>query len=188
MANHVYTQLDIEFINQQDTAKFSEWIGHTPPVKNTTFGERIETCCNIMLDNLYPDKENTNAYYIENLGAKWIYFDDVDQSETTMHISWTTAWDFPDKLFWKLSDFLRIEYPGAKIQGTFEDEGFGFVGACASNQQSRNIEYFNPDEEFFEGAEYKDEDDCFTDDFYNDIISKKQELLDTCINDIIPTI
>ena len=24
--------------------------------------------------------------------------------------------------------------------------------------------------------------------FYNDIISKKQELLDTCINDIIPTI
>ena len=70
MANHVYTQLDIEFINQQDTAKFSEWIGHTPPVENTTFGERIETCCNIMLDNLYPDKEDTNAYYIENLGAK----------------------------------------------------------------------------------------------------------------------
>jgi hypothetical protein len=62
------------------------------------------------------------------------------------------------------------------------------VGACASNQQSRNIEYFNPDEEFFEGSEYKDEDDCFTDEFYNDIISKKQELLDTCINDIIPTI
>jgi len=29
MANHVYTHLEIEFANQEDSAKFSKWIGNT---------------------------------------------------------------------------------------------------------------------------------------------------------------
>jgi hypothetical protein len=175
MANHVYALVEIEFANPKDITKFSEWLGHTFD-ENITFGERIEACCNIMLDNLYPDKEDTHEYFIENLGTKWIYFDDVDQSETTMNISWTTAWSFPEKLFNKLTKYLQSEYKDFTCSCTFEDEGFGFVGAIYMNSRgSDSIEYVPSSDELSNSD---------SDEFIDDMISKKQDLLDACIDNV----
>ena len=177
MANHVYTQLEIEFENQEDSAKFSEWIGNTID-ENITWTARIEACCNIMLDNLYPDKEDIRAYSIENLGATWIYFYDGDQSETTMNISWSTAWSFPDKLFNKLTEYLQSEYKGFTCTCTFEDEGYNFIGAAVATDEWSDIEYYEPIEEL---AEYRDEDDCLTDDFYEVVGDHKYNMLQEMI-------
>lgn len=172
MANHVYAYLEIDFKNQADIEDFSEWIGYSSSTGN--FNLKLQTCCDTMLQQLYPEKEDTAAYYIDNLGAKWIYFDDVDKSVETFTISWTTAWDFPEKLFNKLTDHLQATYTDFTMSCTFEDEGFGFVGAAASNKLNSDCDYYYPESEL---EEYRDEDDCLTDEFYEIIVAQKQELL-----------
>ena len=179
MANHVYAHIEIEFENSEDTAKFSQWIKHTPINELITWGERIELCCETMLCNLYPDKEDTRDFYIENLGAKWIYFAEVEQWDTIMYISWTSAWDFPEKLFNKLTEYLQSEYKGFICKCTFEDEGFGFVGAAVSNNTWSDVEYYDPIDEL---EEYRDEEDFLSDDFYEMIAEQKQSMLQEMIN------
>jgi hypothetical protein len=181
MANHVTSVLEIEFTSAEDAIRFSEWTAHYPIDESITYGERIELCCETMLQNLYPDKEDTRDYYIENLGAKWIYFDDTERWETTMFISWTTAWDFPEKLFNKLTEYLQSEYKGFICKCTFEDEGFGFVGAAVSNDTWSDIEYYEPIDEL---VEYRDEEDYLSDDFYEVIWQRKDEMLQECLANI----
>jgi hypothetical protein len=181
MANHVTSVLEIEFTSAEDALRFSEWTAHYPNDESITYGERIELCCETMLQNLYPDKEDTRDYYIENLGAKWIYFDDTERWETTMFISWTTAWDFPEKLFNKLTEYLQSEYKGFICKCTFEDEGFGFVGAAVSNDTWSDIEYYEPIDEL---VEYRDEEDYLSDDFYEVIWQRKDEMLQECLANI----
>lgn len=186
MANHVYSLLEVKFKTVDDTSRFLKWIGlETDPEmqpENSTYLSRIEACSNCLFESLYEDTEDTREWWIDNIGAKWCYLDDVDSSDDTVYLSLVSAWDFPEGLFFKLSDFLREQYPGAKVEGTFEDEGYCFIGACASNQQFRDIEYFHPDEEYFEDPNYRDEDDCWTDAFFEEMSNKKDELLDEVLS------
>ena len=186
MANHVYSIIEINFANQEDTSRFLEWIGFeidsTKWPENSTYMSRVEACSNCLFESLYDGIEETREWMYKNIGAKWCYLDDVDASDDTVYLNIVSAWDFPEGLFYKLSDFLREQYPGAKMEGTFEDEGYCFIGACAANQQYRNIEYFSPDDEYSEDPNYKDEDGCWTDAFFEEMSNKKDELLDEVLS------
>jgi len=186
MANHVYSLLEVKFKTVDDTSRFLEWIElETDSEKypeNSTYLSRMEACSNCLFESLYDGTEDTRDWWLENVGAKWCYLDDVDSSDDTVYLSLVSAWDFPEGLFFKLSDFLREQYAGAKMEGTFEDEGYCFIGACAANQQFRDIEYFHPDEEYFEDPNYRDEDDCWTDAFFEEMSNKKDELLDEVLS------
>jgi len=180
MANHVYSFFNITFSSEADAIDFSEWIGLLPVNENITWGERIEACCNIMIDNLWEDNEDTRQWWIDNIGAKWMYFDDIDRYDDEVHINMTSAWDFPEGLFFKLSDFLRDRYQDAIMQVTFEDEGYNFIGAGGSNQEFRDVEYHHPD--FDEMDEYKDSDGCWTDEYYEEMDNRKQMVLDEVLS------
>ena len=186
MANHVYSTIEIKFKTVEDTSRFLEWIGlETNSEKwpeNSTYLSQMEACSNCFFESLYDGTEDTREWWIDNIGAKWCYLDDVDSSDDTVYLSIVSAWTFPEGLFFKLTDFLREHYPGAKVEGTFDDESYCFIGACASNQQYRDIEYFHPDEEFFDDPKYRDEDDCWTDAFYEEMSNKKDELLDEVLS------
>lgn len=186
MANHVYSIIEINFANQEDTSRFLEWIGFeinsTKWPENSTYMSRVEACSNNLFESLYDGIEETRKWMYENIGAKWCYLDDIDASDDTVYLNIVSAWDFPEGLFFKLSDFLREQYAGAKMEGTFEDEGYCFVGACAANQQFRDIEYFHPDEEYFEDPNYRDEDGCWTDALFEEMSNKKDELLDEVLS------
>jgi hypothetical protein len=186
MANHVYSIIEINFANQEDTSRFLEWIGFeidsTKWPENSTYMSRVEACSNCLFESLYDGIEETREWMYKNIGAKWCYLDDVDASNDTVYLNIVSAWDFPEGLFYKLSDFLREQYPGAKMEGTFEDEGYCFIGACAANQQYRDIEYFSPDDEYSEDPNYKDEDGCWTDAFFEEMSNKKDELLDEVLS------
>lgn len=181
MANHVSACVEIQFKSEEDTTRFVEWLKYeTDPEKypeNSNYFSRLEACSTNLVESLFDNVENTRDWWIENLGAKWWYLDDVSIGDTDVYLNWTSAWDFTEGLLWKLSDFLRDVIPDTTIQGTFEDEGYGFIGAFASNQQFRDVEYFYPDEDFFEDPEYKDEDDCWTEAFYDQMTDKKEEML-----------
>jgi hypothetical protein len=181
MANHVSSYFNINFASEADCTRFAEWIGLLPHNEHITWGERIEACCNIMMDNLYPDQEDTRQWRNANVGAKWMYFDDIAfGDDTSIYINATSAWDFPEGLFFKLSDFLREHYPNAVMQVTFEDEGYNFVGAAASNQEFRDVEYHHPD--FDELDKYKDDDDCWDEEFYEEMDDRRQMVLDEVLS------
>ncbi len=181
MANHVYSYFEITFKTEEDCNNFAEWIGLDPKDENIAWMARIEACCNIMMDNLYLDKEDTRQWWLDNVGAKWLYFDDVDRStDSSIIINMTSAWDFPEGLFFRLSDFLREQFPNAIMQVTFEDEGYNFIGAAASNQEFRDVEYHHPD--FDELDEYKDDEDNWTDEYYEEMDSRRQMVLDEVLS------
>jgi hypothetical protein len=180
MANHVSSYFNIEFTSETDCTRFAEWIGLEPRDENISWGDRITTCCNTMMDNLYTDNEDTREWWLDNVGAKWMYFDDIAfGDDTSVYINMTSAWDFPEGLFFKLSDFLRDQFSNAIMQVTFEDEGYNFIGAAASNQEFRDIEYDYPD--FDEMDQYRD-DECWTDEYYEEMDKRRQEALDEVLS------
>ena len=186
MANHVYSTIEIKFKTEEDTSKFLEWIGFESNSENwpenSTYMSQMEACSKCFFDSLYAGTEDTRDWWLENVGAKWCYIDDIESDDDTVYLNIVSAWEFPEGLFFKLTDFLRDQYAGAKVEGTFDDEGYCFIGACASNQQHRDIEYFYPDTEFFDDPTYRDEDDCWTDVFYEEMSNKKDELLDEVLS------
>jgi hypothetical protein len=110
-----------------------------------------------------------------------MYFDDIAfGDDTSVYINMTSAWDFPEGLFFKLSDLLRDQFPNAVMQVTFEDEGYNFIGAAASNQEFRDVEYHHPD--FDELDEYKDDEDCWSDEFYEEMDERRQMVLDEVLS------
>jgi len=176
MANHVYTNVHITFTDPNHCSNFLDWIGHTPIIENTSYAARIETCRNIMIDNFYPEKEDSYAYYIDNIGAKWIFFDGIEYNDTEIYIDWTSAWSATDKLINRLGNFLIEQYPGVDLAVTYEDEGFGFVGAIFMNSHgSDSIEYAPSSDELSNSD---------SDEFIDGMIDKKQELLDACIDNV----
>ena len=129
-----------------------------------------------MLDTLYPDKEESHAYFIDNIGAKWIFFDGIEYNDTEVYIDWSSAWSATDKLIDRLGEFLIEQYPNVELRVTYEDEGFGFVGAIYMNSRgSDSIEYAPSSDELSNSD---------SDEFIDDMIDKKQELLDACIDNV----
>lgn len=176
MSNYVYTNVHITFATAENCNKFLDWIGYTPIIENTTYGERIEVSCNTMLDTLYPDKDESHTYFIDNIGAKWIFFDEIAHDETEVYIDWTSAWTATDKLIDRLGERLIEQYSDVDLEVTYEDEDFGFIGAIFMNNLGRyNIEYVPSSDELSNSD---------TDEFIDDIIAKKQELLDKCIDNV----
>lgn len=186
MANNVYSTIEIKFVNEEDASRFASWIGlETDSDKwpeNSTYMSRIEACSNCFFESLYDGTADTREWWIENVGAKWCYLDDVDISDDTVYLTVVSAWDFPEGMFFKLTDFLREQYAGATLQCTFEDESYCFIGACASNQQHRDIIYFSPEAEFFNNSTYLDDNDFWTDAFFEEMADKKDELLDDVLS------
>lgn len=176
MANHVYSLLEVKFKTVDDTSRFLKWIGFEPDLEkhpeNWTYMSRVEAASESLFNNLFPGLTDTREAWI----------DDVDASDDTVYLNIVSAWNFPEGLFYKLSDFLREQYSGAKVEGTFEDEGYCFIGACAANQQFRDIEYFHTDEEYFDNPTYRDEDGCWTDALFEEMSNKKDELLDEVLS------
>lgn len=184
MANHVYTQIEINFASEQDTNRFAEWLAFEPkPAELIGFWQHMETCRNCLIDSLYDDAEDTYSWYIDNVGAKWLTLDNIDRDDTTIYIDWTTAWSFADGLFYKLTQYLQNEYPGFEMRVTYEDESFCFIGAAASNQNNYDIEEYDPQEER-ENSDYLDEDEMLNDLFYEDMNTKKYEILEELFKSI----
>ncbi len=67
--------------------------------------------------------------------------------------------------------------PNATIE---TDEGYNFIGAAASNQEFRDVEYHHPD--FDELDEYKDDEDNWTDEYYEEMDSRRQMVLDEVLS------
>lgn len=184
MANHVYTHIEIHFASEQDANRFSEGLQFYPkPEDLISFWQHMEICTKCLLNNVYDVVEDTRNWYIDNVGAKWITIDNIDRDDNIIYIDWTTAWSFADGLFDKLTQYLRKEFPGFEMQVMYEDEGFCFIGAAASNDKNYDIEEYDPVEERTD-PDYLDAEEMLNDLFYEDMSLKKQQLLEEILQSI----
>ena len=127
MANHVTSFITIE--NLSEEAKF--------------FLEHLND--ETLLQELYSDYDNTREWYIDNVGAKWLNFHDIDSANISCTSAWSPPVQFYDKLHEKL---IELNSPDAVVWATYEDEMpnfFGVYGLGKDTVYEENLYDFHPD-------------------------------------------
>lgn len=188
MANHVYTSVNFENINQEAKAKLLELYSRIREDND------YEWFSDIMVDGSQdsPTHEMTNnlSWNIDNVGSKWCYFDDKDESSFRT----TSAWSWPEEgVDWVISELTKIQ-PDLVTIVRYEDEMPNFYGACVyeSNELVESFEESWDDiidtlTETVEGlAEMWDEEeedwteegrDLIMDNLYETIYSKQDDVI-----------
>lgn len=119
MANHVTTNVRFEGLNEAAILKLNElysnvrsdqdykWFSDMFVSKETTY-EMLET----------------RSWNVENMGAKWNYFEDMDNDQFQI----TSAWDSPSEGIKKVIDELYDVCNNFLTISTYEDEFPNFIG------------------------------------------------------------
>ena len=186
MANHVHTNINIRFEDTKALDKFKfealqydRWMRY-PDESATTYWERIENLRDAYFKIICPDVENTRNDFIEKLGAKWISFDDIDFDDTEMVLTITSAWSPAFGLFERIYKHVAELDPEASLLITWEDEGFNFIGAASYNKNGDDFDEYVPTEEDLELLSFDDADEDRSDEFY-ELISDKMNDLTDCV-------
>jgi hypothetical protein len=127
MANHVTSYINFE--NLSDKAE--------------EFLENMND--ETLLQELYSDYDNTYGWYIDNVGAKWLTFDDIDSTNISCTSAWSPPVQFYDKLHEKL---VELNSPDAVVWVTYEDEMPNFIGVYGLGKDTDYEEHL--DEEYYE--------------------------------------
>jgi len=122
--------------------------------------------------------EESNGWYIDNLGTKWAYMEDINEdTEFTVTSAWSPVTEFIQHLY----NILVELDPDVSVENRFEDEGFNPVGGMVvyngmySYGEEYDFEYPNEDE-----MDEDDDYDKLMDDFYENIDSTKSSLIHAC--------
>lgn len=152
MANHV--ESIITFTNLSEEAQ--EYLNsHTE-----SLGENL-------LEDLYSDYEDSRNWYIDNIGAKWLNIEEIDEDFISITTAWSAPIEFYEKLYIKL---VELNSPKATLFSTYEDEMPNFIGVQGYGPEG--FEY----EEFLDEEDYKDTlgREPYVDDDFNEEFQEAQ--------------
>jgi|TARA_R110000744_G_C19245833_1_gene549724 hypothetical protein len=149
MANHV--QSYITFENLSEEAK--------------TFLDSMNTPDESLLKELYSDYDETRGWHIDNVGAKWLTFDDIDSTNISCTSAWSPPVQFYDKLHEKL---VELNSPDAILWTTYEDEMPNFIGVYGL------IKNYCHEEEMYE----EDFEDCLGATAYDEVTEEFNDGVD----------
>jgi hypothetical protein len=183
MANHVHTNIIIRFEDKDALQKFTfNMLQYDKWMKDSTdsYWERIEKLRDAYFKIICADVENTRADFIDKLGAKWISFEDIDFDDLEMNLTITSAWSPAFGLFERIYDHVAKIDPEVSLLITWEDEGFNFIGAASYNKNGNDFDEYEPTEEDLELLSYDDSEEDRTDDFY-ELMSDKMNDLTDCV-------
>lgn len=94
--------------------------------------------------NIDEEERDTRGWYIDNIGAKWCYIQDADES----YISVTSAWSAPEELFSRIAEELAKHDERAILTVTYEDEMPNFFGVSVYTEGEKW------DEEYYDSEYY----------------------------------
>lgn len=116
MANYVTTRVTI-VCNEEAQVVVDQWREAIDNMSNEDYK---------MIWKLYGVEEDDVDYnwWVENVGSKWCYADDVYDNNFTL----VSAWDWPDKFVSWMSDQVIAIDENATVTVTYEDEMPNFVG------------------------------------------------------------
>ena len=157
MANNVYSYISFEGLSD----KASDFLSSIEEISDQT-----ETMCKIYNipyeGESTDDVVNTYDWYIENVGAKWISFEDVSEYGLSTTSAWSPPIGFCDALFEKLRS---LDSPYMQLWCRYDDEMPNFVGVYG---RYKDTDY----DEYVEGENYQE---CVGDTPYNTITNDDGE-------------
>ena len=143
MANNVYTYISFEGISD----KASDFLTSIEESDDET-----KKMCRIKdIPNegeSTEDKVNTYDWYIENIGAKWMYMEDVSEYGLALTSAWSSPIAFCDALFKKLQS---LDSPDILMWCRYDDEMPNFIGVYGRYKEL-------------------DWDECVEDDYYKECV------------------
>ena len=116
MANHVNSYISFENLSE----KAEKFLEELMPDYQTSSDEVINK-----IFDLSTDTEYDWDWHIENIGAKWITFEDV----SACGMSTVTAWSAPEAFYRGLyKKLVSLDSPDAQLWASYDDEMPNFVG------------------------------------------------------------
>ena len=116
MANHVNSYISFENLSE----KAEKFLQELMPDYQTSSDEVINK-----IFDLSTDTEYDWDWHIENIGAKWITFEDV----SACGMSTVTAWSAPEAFYRGLyKKLVSLDSPDAELWASYDDEMPNFVG------------------------------------------------------------
>ena len=140
MANNVYSYISLEGLSD----KASDFLLSIEEPANET-----ETMCKIY--NIPYEGESTddvvNSYdwYIDNVGAKWLSFEDISEYGLSATSAWSPPIAFYNALFEKLKS---LDSPDLLMWCRYDDEMPNFVGVYGRYKTMDYDEYVEGDESY----------------------------------------
>ena len=169
MANHVQTHIEVKSDNPQVYQKLMDMLD------NTTWKDWENTMFIYNLVTGNEDDDYNREEYIETIGAKWVYFDEVHLERDSAEFEITSAWDYVEGFIYELSYMLSQIDPMVMIEFHYEDESMSPVGGGAIYKE----ELINFETERF--GEWPDEDaddyDLLVDEHYEKVWHQKEEFI-----------
>lgn len=201
MANHVYTIMCITSTPEVLKAFKDKIVTEQKQSDNTDKDSVLPKWydeCYRLADNLYEliygeeyPEEPDRDWMITNIGAKWCHLHDWQFDEDEIILTFESAWDTPEELFYMIADYFQDNSKEFEIELTSEDEALLHIAGGYANQFGSDFicEYDedkipkhpildNYDEET---EEYYDAEEQF----YLDLADAKQNLVDLCKEDLI---
>ena len=198
MANHVST-----FITVDATTDIIQHLKEKILTNCVHDGFGLDTNASLRLFSmLYPDWPTKNgepdwpdrSYMLNNVGAKWCFLEDcyVNDDDTIMELSFTSAWDAPENLFYEFAEYVRnlIKSPISEFEMELaaEDEALLHLSGGFANRFGTEFicdydcNFNRPDEGDYEETEHHD---LALDEFWDAVINYKNELINECKQELI---
>jgi hypothetical protein len=180
MANHVTSFITVEFSSEEDLRKYTfdvmQYDVHMDIDK--PYDEKLHLLCVNYLNHLVEGPfEHSATSFINNFGAKWLFFDDVDFDRNAMYIHMQSAWSPTIKLFQRMINDIMKHDEAATLTARWEDESFCFVGGAYFCKDGCDWDEYEPTSDEINMFEDPDVD---VDEFYDNMINRVDEIIDSC--------
>jgi hypothetical protein len=189
MANHVHTHVEFQRINEAAQNRLKELYAKVREDSTYKwFGDIF------VVDDDF-DKIEDRSWMVENVGAKWCYFEDRDEDYFTTESAWAPPIDGIEKLLEDLSQYDKKLLTVVR----YEDEFPNFIGAAVYVGKTEIDSREDEDDEIlemamekfpeikgkfdFENGEWEDEE---SEEFWNDIAWEyRAELMDDFVSETL---
>lgn len=181
MANHVTSFITVEFSSEEALRKYTfdvmQYDVHMG-INNKRYDEKLHMLCVNYLTHLVKGPFDDSATgFINNFGSKWLFFDDVEFDQNEMYIHMQSAWSPTIKLFELMFNDIKKHDESATLTARWEDEAYMFVGGAYFCKDGCDWDEYVPSSDEMNMFE-SDNDDH--DEFYDIMINRVDEIIDSC--------
>ena len=181
MANEVNCRIRLLSDNEDKIEQMLDLIEER--LDSQTESEKVTNFCKSFYDDVKLS-ESGNVLYewtYDNLGSKWVYFNDFNSNDTFSVIS---ANYLPKEFIFRVYTILKNIDDNLKIEVEFEDESYQPVGAMVIKKDSDgNLMYIISEDYDYEYPDLNFDDDEYQskmEEFYETVYDGISDLLSTC--------
>ena len=177
MANEVRTFIEVHSDNCNGTfEKLQEMFGD-PDYKEMSHTDWL-------YHKLYGEKDYDRGVYIDEMGAKWCYVDEIDPADDSFTMTTVSAWNYCDGAIRRLQEILQETDEDVCVAFTFEDESMCPVGggACYKGE----LVFYEDEFEYPSYADYEDDVqyDSALEEMYDNVYTVCEELKNEAMVDV----